>query len=98
MVTEITTDFSRIDGPVLRLLIFLTPIIYSDQIENEVVRTIIRYNPLTYLVGSARDIVLYGRLYDNTGYAIFSVLAIVLFLIAWRLFYVSESQIVERMI
>ncbi len=50
------------------------------------------------LVCSARDIILFGRLYDNQGFAIVSVLSLVAFLFAWRLFYVSEDKVVERMI
>ena len=80
------------------LMMYLTPIIYSDKVSSELARVIIKWNPLTYLVCSARDIVIYGRLYDMGWYSIMSMLSILLFMLSWRLFYVSEEKIIERMI
>jgi len=62
------------------------------------IQTLIKWNPLTYLVCSARDIIIYGRLYDVQGYAICTGLSFLCFLVSWRLFYVSENKLIERMI
>lgn len=94
----IAVDISRVDSRALALLVWATPIVYSNKVPNELVQTIIKWNPLTYLVCSARDIVLYGRLYDTTGYFICAVMSLVIFLISWRLFYVTEDKVIERMI
>ena len=53
---------------------------------------------MTYLVCSVRDIVIYGRLYDATGYFICAGISFLLFMVSWRLFYVSENKIIERMV
>ena len=98
MVSIVAVDISRIVNMGLGLLMWLTPIVYSDKVDSEFVQTVIKWNPLTYLVCSARDIIIYGRLYDTTGYVICAGASILLFLISWRLFYVSEDQIIERMI
>lgn len=52
------------------------------------------------LVGSARDILIYGHLYQHNYIAYFIAAggSFLLFMLSWRLFYVSEGQIVERMI
>jgi hypothetical protein len=42
--------------------------------------------------------VLYGRLYDPAGYAICALLSVVVFLLSWRLFFVGEDRLVERMV
>ena len=91
-------DLNRALGMVMGLLLYTTPIIYSDTIQNPVVQTMIAWNPLTYLVCSARDIIIYGRLYEPTGFTICAGVSLVLFLISWRLFYVSEHQLIEKMI
>ena len=82
----------------LGMMIWLSPIIYSPTIKSSVLTTISGYNPLTSLVCSARDIVLYGRLYDTEGYLLSSLLALCLFLYACRVFYVAETRLVERML
>lgn len=69
-----------------------------DKIENPLIHTLVRWNPLTYLVCSLRDLVLFGRLYDTTGYFICAGVSLLLFMGSWRLFYVSEGKIVERMV
>jgi hypothetical protein len=42
----------------------------------------------------------HGRFYSNNAVAYFGCAAVsmILFLISWRLFYVSENKLVERMI
>lgn len=80
------------------LFMYITPVIYSDKVESQLALTIIKWNPSTYLVCSARDIIIYGKLYNAPGYFICAGLSFLLFMISWRLFYVSEDRIIERMI
>jgi lipopolysaccharide transport system permease protein len=98
MINVVATDIQRIVSVGMGFLMYLTPVIYSSDVSNPLVRLVNRWNPLTYLVCSARDIILFGRLYDTQGYAITTALSVVAFLFAWRLFYVSEGKVVERMI
>ena len=98
MISIVAIDLSKIINIGMGLMMWVTPVIYSDKIENPFVQTIIKWNPLTYLVCSLRDIIIYGRLYDVTGYLICAGLSFFLFMISWRLFYVSEDRIIERMI
>ena len=98
MISIVAVDINRTLNVGMGLLMWVTPVIYSNKIENPFVQAAIKWNPLTYLVCSCRDIVIYGRLYDVSGYFISAAVAFGLFLISWRLFFVSEHQIVERMI
>jgi lipopolysaccharide transport system permease protein len=98
MVSIVAVDVNRIFNRGLGLLMYATPIIYTDKVPSPFVQQVIKYNPLTYLVCSARDIVIYGRLYDPQGYFICAAASLVLFMISWRLFFVSEDKIIERMI
>lgn len=98
MISVVAFDVDRGLGMVMGLLMYITPVIYSDKIAHPLVRLLIKWNPLTYLVCSVRDIIIYGRLYNPIGYAICAGASLLLFLIAWRLFYVSEHQLIERMI
>ncbi|MEM7827067.1 MAG: ABC transporter permease [Candidatus Aenigmatarchaeota archaeon] len=98
IISIVAIDISKIISTIMGLLLFITPIIYSDKIGNVWVQQLIKWNPLTYLVCSARDIVLFGRLYHTTGYFICAIISFIVFLIAGRLFYVSENKIIEKMI
>ncbi len=98
MISVITIEINGVINGSLGLLFFLTPIVYSNEVDSQVVKLIIKWNPLTYIVCSVRDMIIYGRLYDTNGYIISSVLSVILFLFSWRLFFISEKTLVERMI
>jgi lipopolysaccharide transport system permease protein len=98
MINVVATDIQRIVNVGMGFMMYLTPLIYSSEVSNPILQQVIKWNPLTYLVCSCRDIILFGRLYDGQGYAITAGISLVAFLFAWRLFYVSEDKVVERMI
>ena len=98
MISIVAVDLHRIIEMGMGLLMYATPLIYSDSVSNPFVQTIITWNPLTYLVCSVRDIIIYGRLYQPAAYFICAAASLALFLVSWRLFYVSEDRIIERMI
>ena len=98
MISIVAVDISRIINMGMGLLMYLTPIIYSDKVTSPLAQSIIKWNPLTYLVCSTRDIIIYGKLYNVSGYFICTGLSFLLFMISWRLFFVSEDRIIERMI
>lgn len=98
MIAAVTIDMGKATHTLLGLAMWTTPVIYANTVPNSTLGTLIAWNPLTYLVCSGRDVLLYGRLYDTTGYFLCAALALVLFLLAWRLFYVAEHRLIERMI
>lgn len=98
LISAVSIDLKRVSLPVLSLALYATPVIYSDEVDSAVLRTIIEWNPLTYLVCSARDIVLTGNLYGAKNYFIVSGISLALFLFSWRLFFVSEDRVIERLL
>jgi lipopolysaccharide transport system permease protein len=98
MIAVVAMDVSRAVEIGMALLLYCTPVIYSDKITNPVVLQLVTWNPLTYLVCSCRDMVLFGRLYHPAGYFAASALAALVFMVSWRLFYVSEERLIERMV
>jgi len=96
MIAAVTVDAKGAIGIIMGLLIWTTPIIYSDKVSNVLVQTLIKWNPLTYLVCSPRDIILFGRMYHLPAFLVCAGLSLLCFLVSWRIFYVSEDKIVER--
>jgi len=98
MISIVAVDINKMVELGLGFLMYLTPVIYSVSVKNALVQDIIRWNPLTYLVCSARDIIIYGKLYNTLGFFLCSTLSLILFMISWKLFFISENKIIERMI
>ena len=100
LIGIVAMDVNRVIGIGLAMLMWTTPLIYSNKVPSPFVQTIIKWNPLTYLVCSCRDMIIYGRFYENNAnaYYLCAGVTFVLFLLAWRLFFVSEDKIIERMI
>ncbi|MEK6794963.1 MAG: ABC transporter permease [Spirochaetota bacterium] len=98
VVNVVAVEATRVMNIVLGLIIYITPVIYAPSVENPVLQKIIAYNPLTYFVGFARDMIVYGKAEHFDRYLIASLASLVLFLAAWNLFYVSEDKVIEKMI
>ncbi len=98
VISVVASDIQRGIGFVMGLLMYVTPVIYSSDVKNPVLQTIIKWNPLTYLIGAVRDSMIYGRIEHIDRFLISSGISLVLFLLAWRLFYVTEEKVIEKMI
>lgn len=98
LFSVVAMDIKNVATSFIGLLMYITPIIYAGNFDNELIQTLIKYNPMTYLVCSARDIVLFGNLYEPGSYFICAVLSLVFFLISIRLYFVSENKIIERIL
>jgi len=98
VLNVVSTDFQRAADKLLGLCLFATPVIYSAHLPHPLLRNVIRWNPLTYLVGGVRDVIIYGTMdrWDLFAYA--ALFSLVFFLFSWRLFYVSEERVIEKMI
>ena len=98
MISIVAVDINKIANFGLGLLMFATPVLYSQEFGSDILKTVMRWNPLTYFVCSARNIMVKGTLYQPNAYFLCAAISFVLFMFAWRLFYVSENKIIERMI
>jgi ABC-type polysaccharide/polyol phosphate export permease len=78
------------------LWMYVTPIIFSASDRTGWFKVIIQYNPLTYLIGLNRDIIVYGNSMIWHGYFICSGIIIIFFLMALRFFYITEEVLVEK--
>ncbi len=98
IVSIVAPDIQRVINFILGLLMYVTPVIYSPNVDNDFLRKIIKYNPLTYLIGAPRDALIYGKIDNIELFLIFSLISFLLFLFSWRIFYVTEQKVIEKMI
>jgi len=98
MMKIVAIDISNLVNKLMNFIIYTAPIIYAPTIDNLFLRLVNKWNPLTYIICSMRDLILYGRVYNWEGLLISSALGLFLFAIVWRAFYVSEDKLIERMV
>ncbi len=80
------------------LLMYFTPVIYvHSTIESKVVRSIIEWNPVTYLVDVPRSLVCIGISDHGGSYLLISSIIFLLLVLSVRVFYLVEDLVVERL-
>jgi ABC-type polysaccharide/polyol phosphate export permease len=97
VITVVVHDINRMVTVVLGFMMFLTPVVYAPQFKNELIQLVITWNPMTYLIGNARDILLNGRIVNIRAYSLSCLMAAALFLFSWRLFFLSEHKVAEKL-
>lgn len=98
IISVVFPDLERVAIFLTGLVMYITPVIYSQEVSDPLLGTIIKYNPLTYLIGGARDCLIYGKI-DNLGiFIVIGIITFLMFLVSMRLFYVTEQRVVEKMI
>jgi len=97
IIEVVATDVNKGITFLIGLLLFITPVIYSSKVENPFLQQMIKWNPLTYLIGGTRDMVIYGKMDNLNVYLICAAVSFLLFLFSWRIFYITEQRVIEKM-
>lgn len=79
----------------LSFFLFLMPIMYTLP-EKGFLAKFNKFNPIFFLIDTPRDIVISGRIKFPLEFAISSVIAIIVFLAGWFVFYIAQPKVAER--
>lgn len=79
----------------LSLFLFLIPIMYVFP-SKSLLSELNKLNPIYYLLIVPRDLVMFGKTNEMSGFAISSLISILVFFIGWFIFYLSETKLAER--
>jgi len=93
----VATEFRRLCEVGLGLVLFITPVLYNPAALGPSFQAVLRWNPLTHLIDTARSTMLSGTVPDPAAFALSTLFALGVFLVAWRLFYVSEHRVIEKL-
>lgn len=88
-------DVVNVVSLITTFLMFLTPILYPAP-KSGIAARILVWNPLAQLVIGPRDLIIRGGFSNPRGFLLSAVFALIIFLIFWRLFYLTETKIAER--
>ena len=97
MLNALSLDIEKGVVCLLNFWMFLTPVVYSADNKTGVVKLILTCNPMTYLHGCARDILVFGNTGSPGAFAGLSVIAFFLLLLSMKWFYVAEERVIEKM-
>jgi lipopolysaccharide transport system permease protein len=94
----IAKDLTPLVTQALSLVMYVTPVIYlHSTIQNPIIKSIIAWNPVSYLVDVPRSLICLGRA-DNVGTYLWVALAtLVLITVGLRVFYLLEDLVAERL-
>ncbi|NIZ47579.1 hypothetical protein PVA44_06625 (plasmid) [Entomospira nematocerorum] len=89
-------DLERVFAFLFPMLMFITPIVFLPTAKSDKFLFLITYNPLTYLIGLPRDMVLFGHSEGWNGFWISSGVVTILFVMVLRAFYIAEELLIEK--
>lgn len=94
----IAKDLIPLVTQALSLVMYITPIIYlHSTIQNPLVKTLIEWNPITYLVDIPRSLICLGSAENFGTYLWVSAGTVFMVVIGLRVFYLLEDLVAERL-
>jgi len=95
---SIARDLTPMANQALALAMYITPVIYlHSTIQNPFVKTVIEWNPISYLVDVPRSLICLGHADNVDVYLFVSLGTVVLVSIGLRIFYLLEDLVAERL-
>ena len=88
-------DVVNVLGVLLAAIMLLTPVLYPLS-PHTMLSEVNRWNPLNYLVNVPRDLLVKGYIDNIIPFVLSSLFSIVVFYIGWRIFYLAQPKIAER--
>lgn len=94
----IARDLVPLATQALAFVMYITPVIYvQSTIQNPFVKTLIEWNPITYLVDIPRSLICLGRAENIDAFLWVAIGTVALVTIGLRIFYLLEDLVAERL-
>jgi lipopolysaccharide transport system permease protein len=94
----IARDLTTLATQALSLVMYVTPVIYlQSSIQSPIVRTLMEWNPLTYLIDVPRSLICLNRADNIPLYLLVVAGTFILAAIGLRIFYLLEDLVAERL-
>jgi lipopolysaccharide transport system permease protein len=95
---SIARDLTTMITQLLALVMYITPVIYvHSTIQNPFVKTLIDWNPISYLVDVPRSLICLGRADNVHVFVLASCGMVMLVTVGLRVFYLLEDLVAERL-
>lgn len=97
LLKAVTSDLNNFFDKAIVLVMYITPVVYANDPGSTLLQTIIRWNPLTYLLSFPRDLLTLGTFTAPVEFLGVSIGSALLFLLALRYFGVAHPKVMERL-
>lgn len=94
LASGVLRDIPNIVVLATSFLMFVCPVFYPIPKEG-FFANLSQWNPLAHLINASRDIVFKGYISNPGGFIWSTILAILVFLIGWRIFHIAQPKIAE---
>lgn len=97
VVGAVARDVTGMFVTLLNLLMYVTPVVYTAQFSDPILKEIVRWNPLTYLVDAPRNLFVLGRAGDLAGFMFAILFSIGVLWVGLHAFYLIKDKVTERL-
>lgn len=97
VVGAVARDITGMFTTLINLVMYITPVVYTAQFTHPVLRQLVHWNPLTYLVDAPRSLFVLGRMPDATGYVLSILFSIAILWLGLHAFYLIKDKVTERL-
>lgn len=97
VVGTVARDLTGIMATFLNLLMFLSPVVYKPEFGNSVLKAIVDWNPMTYLVDIPRSLFVLGEFPNPQGFAAATLFSLVVMGLGLHSFYLIKDKVAERL-
>ena len=94
----VALDLVNIIDEFMKLLMFLTPVVYTAKFGNSFLADFVEWNPLTYLIGFSRDLLISGKIDFSMGFILSAIGSFIAFFLALWFFKLVASTVLERLV
>ncbi len=94
----VALDFTTLFDNSLELLKFITPVVFATTVNNSILQSIMKYNPLTYLINFPRSVLLNQGFPDLNVFLICAVSSFLFLVFSYRFFTISSPVVFEKII
>lgn len=96
LIEVVFNDVLLVASQGITLLMYFTPVVYTNNVNSPFLQKIISVNPLTYLLGVPRDLLIGEQITQWTEFWISTGITILIFILIIHFFFKSVYKIVER--
>ncbi len=97
VIGAVARDVTTIFITLINLVMYVTPVVYTAQFSSAALQTVVRWNPLTYLVDTPRSLLITGEIPDPAGYALAIAFTAAVLWIGVHAFYLIKDRVAERL-
>ena len=93
LLNSFVRDIENFISIALMFLMFLTPVFYPLSADKGLIFLL---NPISPIINATREVIVYGFIKDPVLYIAATIFSIFIFLFSWRIFYLVQVKIPER--